>query len=64
MAISDSDIETKAAEPERVTTDEGTIKERSVDELIKAQEHVAQKAATSNPLYGLHISRFKPSGAV
>ena len=64
MTINDSDFEEKADSPRRVTTDEGTVEERSIDELIKADKHTQSRAAGDNgPPHGLRISRFKPGGA-
>lgn len=64
MAITDSDIEAAGKGPKRVTTDEGTVEERSIDELIKADQYASTKSVGDEPLHGLRISRFKPRGAV
>ena len=53
-----------AKSPKRVTTDEGTVEERSIHELIAADQHQASKEAPDAPLHGLRISRAKPGGAV
>jgi hypothetical protein len=64
MTISQSDIEDAGKAPKRVTTDEGTVEERSVSELIKADQYAKANQAGDNPLHGLRVSRFKPGGAV
>jgi len=63
MTITDADFEDKADSPKRVTTDEGTVEERSVDELIKADQYNKARARNDGPLHGLRISRCKPGGA-
>tara|TARA_Y100000310_G_scaffold278675_1_gene297257 strand:- start:438 stop:632 length:195 start_codon:yes stop_codon:yes gene_type:complete len=63
MAISNDDIEDAGKGPKEVQTDEGTVKERPIDDLIKADQHSQNKQATSQPLHGLKVSRFKPGGA-
>lgn len=50
--------------PKEITTDEGSVKERSVKELIEAEKYIANKEAITTPLHGLVISRAKPGGAV
>lgn len=53
----------RAMSPKRVTTDEGSVEERPVDDIIKAKNYDAAVAA-EGPLHGLRVSRCKPSGAV
>ena len=64
MTISQNDIEDLGKSPRKVTTDEGTVTERSVDELIKADQYGSVKQVGDNPLHGLRISRCKPGGPV
>lgn len=64
MTISSSDIEDAGKAPERVTTDEGTVEEKPIDELIKADQYSNSKSVGDSPLHGLRVSRFKPRGAV
>lgn len=64
MSITDSEISDAAKNPKRVTTDEGTVEERSVSELIEAQKHANANTGIDSPLHGLRISRFKPNGTV
>ena len=64
MSISKSDVEDKGKSPRKVSTDEGTVTERSVDDLIKADQYANSKDVGDNPLHGLRISRCKPAGPV
>jgi hypothetical protein len=63
MAIEDSDIEEQAKAPKKVTGDEGTVVERDIDELIKAQVRLNQASATGVP-HGLRMSKMRPGGSV
>ena len=62
--ITSDDIANLALAPEQVSTDEGMVRERRVDELIKADQHQSNKLVTDSPLHGFRISRAKPGGAV
>jgi len=53
----------RAAEPRRMTTEEGTVVERSMDEIIKADQYDKANQVGDDPLHGLRISRCKPAGA-
>lgn len=64
MTISQQDIEDLGKAPQRVTTDEGTVEERPVNELIKADQYAAAKQVGDEPLHGLRISQFRPAGPV
>lgn len=48
--------------PARTRTVEGTVEERSIHELIKADQYQASKAASDLPPWGIKIARFKPGG--
>jgi len=63
MTIDDADFEEKADSPKRVTTDEGTVEERSIDELIKADKYTNARSVGNGPLHGIRVSRCKPGGA-
>lgn len=63
MTIEPEDIEDLAATPKRVRTDEGTVEERSVDELVKADRYAKQKAANAVP-WGMRIAKIKPQGNI
>lgn len=62
--VTDADIASLALSPKKIVTDEGSVEERSVGELIKADQHVAAQAIGDLPLHGLRMSKFKPAGAV
>jgi hypothetical protein len=62
--ITAEDIANLAKSPRKVQTDEGTVTERSVDELIKADRYAKANEIGDEPLHGLRVSRFKPAGPV
>ena len=64
MTISDDNIEELAKAPKKTVTDEGSVEERSIDELIKADKYNKANSIGDDPLHGLRISRFKPAGPV
>ena len=64
MSFTDSEFEELAKAPRKVETDEGTVTERSIKELIDADKHLNELNAPDEPLHGLRISRCKPRGAV
>lgn len=64
MAISGTDIENLAETPKRVRTEEGTVEERSVQELIDADRYTNQKTAVNAVPWGLRIARSKPPSAL
>lgn len=55
------DLEELATSPERVTGDEGTVKERSSKDVI-ALDQYAQQKKINGPPYGLRIARTKFPG--
>jgi hypothetical protein len=63
MALTDSDFEERAEAPRKVTTVEGTVTERPISDMIKADQHIAARNTPDTPLHGLRVTRFKPSGA-
>jgi hypothetical protein len=56
------DILTAAQNPIRIRTDEGTVEERPIDDLIKADRYLASKQAQSASPFGLRIARMQPPG--
>lgn len=64
MTISETDVETLAKKAKRVRTEEGTVEERSVDELIKADQYSNQKSASEAVPWGMRFARTKPGGTV
>ena len=63
MTIESSDIETLAGRPRKLVGDEGSIEEKSVDELIKADTYSKAASATAPP-FGLRVAKAKPFGPV
>lgn len=49
--------------PKKVENDEGKVEERSIAELIMADQYINQGNATGPP-YGMKISRTRPGGTV
>lgn len=64
MAIDDAEIEELATSPKKTVTDEGSVEERPIDDVIKADQYVNAKQVGDDPLHGLRISRCKPAGPV
>lgn len=57
----DIDIVSAANNPLRMRTDEGSIEERSIDELIKADRYNKSSDASKVP-WGMRIARSQPGG--
>lgn len=57
--ISELDIIEAAKAPRRTRTVEGTVEERSINELIKADQYNASKVADTVP-WGIRIAKSKP----
>lgn len=45
--------------PKRTRTEEGTVEERTIDELIKADQYLKQQVADGAP-WGIRVARAKP----
>lgn len=58
------DLLTLASAPKRVRTEEGTVEERSVDELIKADQYLKSQEALDAVPWGIRVARTKPGGTV
>lgn len=48
--------------PKRVKGDAGEVEQRSIDELIKADQYLAAKCASSRSGRGLRITKLIPGG--
>lgn len=59
MAITDQQLEDLALAPKRTRTDEGAVTERSVEELILADQYLKGKN-NAKPPHGIRISQCKP----
>lgn len=62
MAVDEDTIEDLVTSPERVTTDEGTVKERPIGDVIKGEVYVNQKAVSGKPPHGLFLSKIRYPG--
>lgn len=54
------DIATLAKAPRRTRTVEGTVEERSVSDLIKADQYIASQTAVNAVPWGMRIAKTKP----
>lgn len=59
--ISPDDIVEAAKAPKRVTGDEGTVEERSVEEMIEADRYEKAQDATSPP-FGMRMAKIRYPG--
>lgn len=59
-----NDIKQAALQPAEATVDGVTIKARTIDEKIKADNYTNAKAAAKTPNFGIRIARMSPPGAV
>lgn len=50
-------IAEQAAEPASMTTDAGTTTNRSMDDLIKADKHLANKRAAASGSLGIRLTK-------
>ena len=64
MTIEDSDIEDAGKAPRRVRTDEGTVEEKSVQELIDADRYGQDRKASAKVPWGMRVARTRPGGTV
>jgi len=64
MSIDETDIEELAKAPRKVETEEGTVVERGIKEVIEADRYLKAKSLEDKPLHGLRVSRCKPGGPV
>lgn len=57
------DLAAAMLSPKRMRTDEGTVEERTIHELVTGDRYIAAKAATRAP-WGMRIARARPMGTV
>lgn len=58
-----STINTAVSTPAEVSTEAGTVKARSVSELIEADKHLqARNAAKNSKTRGIHYAKFRQPG--
>lgn len=63
MTISDDKFQELGEAPQRTRTDEGTISERPMKDLIDTDRYIASRGATRVP-WGMRVARTKPGGTV
>lgn len=63
MVLDEDKIAEMAQVPLKVVGDEGSVEERSIDELMKAAKFIASNRA-NRPPYGMLISRIRQGGTV
>lgn len=61
MAIDETAIEEAGQNPKRARTAEGSVEERPIDELVKADRYSRAKQVTGPP-FGMTIARTQPQG--
>lgn len=59
MSDTNNIVKTGIAKPKRVQTDAGTVENHSIDELIKAEQHIMSRSRKG---LGIKINRLIPSG--
>lgn len=60
----DDAIRTAALSPAKASGDEGSVEARTIDELIKADRHLASKQVASGARRGFRLTPMKPPGTV
>lgn len=61
--ITDEDIATAALQPGEMESPAGRVRQRTIDELQKAQDRVAGNTAAGRNHGGLRITKLIPGGA-
>lgn len=61
MALDDL-IESKAEQAASISGDAGSVTQRSLDELIRADRYLATKAASQQGAFGLQFAKWRPPG--
>jgi len=56
-------IETVAGQPQAVSGDAGSMKNPDLDDLIKADRYLAEKATATGAKVGIRLSKLVPPGA-
>lgn len=55
-------IEELATQPQRVSTDAGTVESRSLKELIEADKYLQEKETATNPTKQFRFAKLIPPG--
>lgn len=61
--INDDTLTDLASAPKKSRTDEGEVEERSINDVITADQYAASRVAGRAVPWGLRIARTKPPGA-
>ena len=64
MGLDRTQIEELGTAPKRTTTEEGTIEERDVKDIVMADQYANQKQAADSVPFGIRVARIKPGGTV
>lgn len=64
LSVEDAQLQEIALGPQRTTTEEGTVEERPIKDLIDADKYLLQKQASDSPPWGIRMARVAPGGAV
>jgi hypothetical protein len=62
MALSDEELDELGKAPKRSRTDEGSVEERSVDDLLKLKNYQEAAAAQAGAPYGMRIAKIRFPG--
>lgn len=57
-------IESAAAQPQRVRTDAGEVESRDLEQLIEADKYLAATRAAQSKTRGLRITKLNPPGSI
>ena len=63
MATQD-EIDDLTTAPVRTTTEEGTVEERDMEDLIKGDQYSAVKGNADLPPWGIRAAKIRPGGAL
>lgn len=64
MGLTETQLEDAALAPQRTTTEEGTVEEHDLDDLVKADQYLSGKQACSSPPWGMKIAKARPGNAL
>jgi hypothetical protein len=64
MALTPEQIAELALAPKRTTTDEGTVEERDMKDVLAANDALIRATAPDRVPWGMRIARTKPRGTV
>lgn len=57
-------IESAAAQPQRVRTDAGEVESRDIDQLIEADRYLSATAAAQSKTRGLRFTKLNAPGSI